>query len=189
MTPAAPSRRRACLLGAAAWAAWTLPPAGAATATHREIGWGALVPAGWDAARAVPEPPLEAASLADTDPRAQAMLAAMRRALDGAPVVGALDGAEVRLAGYVVPLRVEKTGLREFLLVPYLGACIHSPPPAANQIVRCRAERPIAGLRPMEAVWAAGRLDTVRSRSAMGEAGYGMRVAGVQKQGFAPASR
>ncbi len=45
------------------------------------------------------------------------------------------DGRTVRLAGFVVPLDFEGTFVREFLLVPYIGACIHVPPPPPNQIV------------------------------------------------------
>ncbi|EEE43206.2 HoxN/HupN/NixA family nickel/cobalt transporter [Roseibium alexandrii] len=37
--------------------------------------------------------------------------------------------------GYVLPLRAEGGMIVEFLLVPWVGACIHTPPPAPNQIV------------------------------------------------------
>jgi uncharacterized protein len=52
-----------------------------------------------------------------------------------APIREDLDGREVKMLGYVVPLRFEGTKLKEFLLAPYQGACIHVPPPPANQIV------------------------------------------------------
>jgi hypothetical protein len=174
--------RRAWLAAAAALALGTGRVV-AGTAVVREIGWGGLVPSGWDASRAAPSLPPEAAALDDADPRAKAMLASLRRALDEAPVVASLQGETVRLPGYVVPLALAKGGIREFLLVPYLGACIHSPPPAANQIVRCRAERPVTGVRAMEAVWATGRLDVARTASPLGVAGYGLRVHGVERQG------
>jgi len=50
-------------------------------------------------------------------------------------VVPSLDGARVRIAGYVLPIEFEGDKVTEFLLVPYVGACIHVPPPPANQIV------------------------------------------------------
>jgi hypothetical protein len=50
-------------------------------------------------------------------------------------VVSELDGKVVEIAGYVVPLDFDATAVKEFLLVPYVGACIHVPPPPANQII------------------------------------------------------
>ena len=54
---------------------------------------------------------------------------------DNASVLKTLDGQTVKIPGYVVPLEAIQDAMREFLLVPYFGACIHSPPPPANQIV------------------------------------------------------
>jgi ABC-type nickel/cobalt efflux system permease component RcnA len=41
----------------------------------------------------------------------------------------------VVMDGYALPLRAEEGRVVEFLLVPWVGACVHTPPPAANQIV------------------------------------------------------
>ncbi len=41
----------------------------------------------------------------------------------------------VKLPGYVLPLESSNDLVTEFLLVPYVGACIHTPPPPPNQIV------------------------------------------------------
>ncbi|SFM64223.1 DUF3299 domain-containing protein [Shimia aestuarii] len=46
-----------------------------------------------------------------------------------------LVGTSVRLPGYVLPLEFKDRKVVEFLLVPTVGACIHTPPPPANQIV------------------------------------------------------
>lgn len=46
-----------------------------------------------------------------------------------------LSGADVTLTGYLLPLEFSEDGETEFLLVPYVGACIHVPPPPPNQIV------------------------------------------------------
>ena len=49
-----------------------------------------------------------------------------------------LQGAINRVArvpGYMVPLEDNLEEVTEFLLVPYPGACIHVPPPPANQTV------------------------------------------------------
>ena len=45
------------------------------------------------------------------------------------------NGKLVRIPGYLVPLEYDGTGVSAALLVPYVGACIHVPPPPANQMV------------------------------------------------------
>ena len=47
------------------------------------------------------------------------------------------DGENVRIAGFLVPLEFSDMMVAtEFLLVPTAGACIHVPPPPANQIIK-----------------------------------------------------
>ncbi|XCN74692.1 MAG: DUF3299 domain-containing protein [Candidatus Electrothrix aestuarii] len=54
-----------------------------------------------------------------------------------------LNGKRVRLDGYLLPLELTGKEIREFLLVPYVGACIHVPPPPPNQIVHGVSAKPI----------------------------------------------
>jgi len=46
-----------------------------------------------------------------------------------------LNNKEVKIPGYIIPLEYEGLDIKTFLLVPYVGACIHVPPPPPNQIV------------------------------------------------------
>src|SRR5690606_3272253 len=56
--------------------------------------------------------------------------------------VAELDGREIRLAGYPLPLESDEQGrFVECFLVPYPGACIHVPPPPPNQLVLVRYPR------------------------------------------------
>ena len=50
-------------------------------------------------------------------------------------MVKELNGQRIRIPGYLLPLEVSRTKVTEFLLVPYIGACIHVPPPPPNQII------------------------------------------------------
>ena len=50
-----------------------------------------------------------------------------------------LDGQRVRIPGYLLPLEFDGDKVSEFLLVPWVGACIHTPPPPPNQIVHVTA--------------------------------------------------
>ncbi len=45
------------------------------------------------------------------------------------------NGQVVRLPGFIVPIDYDGTGVTAFILVPYVGACVHVPPPPANQLV------------------------------------------------------
>lgn len=47
----------------------------------------------------------------------------------------ALDGKVVQIAAFIVPLEDDMQESDEFLLVPYFGACVHTPPPPPNQMV------------------------------------------------------
>jgi hypothetical protein len=88
------------------------------------------------------------------------------------PVVTSLDGQHVRLSGYVVPLKHEGTRVSEFLLVPYVGACIHVPPPPRNQIVHVTPNNPVKVKKLFAAVTVTGIMRTQLSATELGETGY-----------------
>lgn len=54
-----------------------------------------------------------------------------------------LNNADIEMQGFLLPLEFEGKKVKEFLLVPYVGACIHEPPPAPNQIVYAILKTPI----------------------------------------------
>jgi hypothetical protein len=70
--------------------------------------------------------------------------------------------------------------MREFLLVPYFGACIHSPPPPANQIVHVTADEPVSGFASMSPVWVNGTLSTGQLKTGMGASGYKLKLASIE---------
>ena len=158
----------------AAVLAWVSPPA---RANPRTIGWELLVPPGWDPMKDLKEPGLSI--LSDADPRAQQMMSRLRELWDKAPVNNAIVGQNVRLPGFVVPLEETRDGVKEFLLVPYFGACIHSPPPPANQIIHVLPRTPAKGFRSMDTVWVSGVLQAIRTDSYMGVSGYRMQADAV----------
>ncbi|WNC67667.1 DUF3299 domain-containing protein [Thalassotalea nanhaiensis] len=55
----------------------------------------------------------------------------------------ALDNQNIEMSGFLLPLEFEGKKIKEFLLVPYVGACIHEPPPAPNQIVYAKLQTPV----------------------------------------------
>tara|TARA_B100000767_G_scaffold35706_1_gene30269 strand:+ start:2691 stop:3203 length:513 start_codon:yes stop_codon:yes gene_type:complete len=52
------------------------------------------------------------------------------------------NGQIVRLPGFVVPIEYSGNSVKAFILVPFLGACIHVPPPPANQLVFVTTAKP-----------------------------------------------
>jgi len=154
-----------------------LPAWAADAVTYREIQWDALVPKDWDPLKRFRDQNLDA--LDDSDPKVLELMRELRATWDNAPTVAKMDGAAVKLPGYLVPLEQARGELKEFLLVPYFGACIHTPPPPANQIVHVVAVPPVKGFKSMDAVWVSGTLKTLRQGSAMGMSGYRMQAAGV----------
>lgn len=138
---------------------------------YREITWDDLVPPGWDPADSFKD--LEdLAYLPDSDPKVQVLYDRMRTVWDEAPTVTGLDQSKIRIPGFVVPLEEDAKGVREFLLVPYFGACIHTPPPPANQIIHVVSDKPVPNLLSMDTVWVNGLIQTERANSDMGISGY-----------------
>lgn len=94
-------------------------------------------------------------------------------------VVDDLDGQTVRLPGFVLPFEYVASGeISEFLLVPYFGACIHSPPPPPNQIVYVTAEKPMALGEQWNPIWAVGTLRTTNHYNDLGNAAYTLEIQG-----------
>ncbi len=164
-----------------------LPAAASAPASgYREIDWQALLPKGWDPL--APFKGLKLEEIEDGDPRAQIALYKARQYWKRAPVERSLDGVPVRLPGFVVSLDAEGEAMREFLLVPYFGACIHVPPPPANQVIHVRTDHPLPALRTMDTVWVSGVMRVESAETMMGYAGYAMHGARVERY-LAPAGR
>ena len=144
-----------------------------------ETKWEELIPKDWDPTQRFRSGNLGA--LSDTDPKVLQMMREMRETWDNAPTNGKLDGTTVRLPGYVVPLDEVNGQIKEFLLVPYFGACIHTPPPPANQIVHVLADKPLKGFRMMDAVWVTGTLKTTRLDTALGTSGYRIQTGAIER--------
>jgi uncharacterized protein len=173
------------LAGAAAWRATGVLQPGAPV-SYRNVSWLDLVPADWKPQERIDMK--RAASLSDEDTLAKELMKELREILDTAPTVPAMDGQHVRMPGFVVPLEGGAQGLREFLLVPYFGACIHTPPPPANQIVHVVSPEPVTGFGISTPVWVRGTMRTSRSDTAQGVSGYTMELAHIAHYEPDPAS-
>lgn len=96
-------------------------------------------------------------------------------------VVEELDGQLIRMPGFLLPLDVARRGeAREFLLLPYHGACVHYPAPPPNQIVYVTSQTPIAFDGLWDPVWIEGRLEIQRMETELAETAYAMEVSRVE---------
>lgn len=103
-------------------------------------------------------------------------------------VVPELDGKVVRIPGYLLPLEFSGKEVTEFLLVPYVGACIHSPPPPPNQIVHVKADKPFANLAVFAPIWVTGKMTTTSAKKSLSlvdgaadiDIGYSMQAGVVE---------
>ena len=149
----------------------------------RLISWEELVPKDWDPMKELKG--MDLSKLDDSDPRANELLMKLQEVSNNAPTNPALNGVEVKIPGFIVPLEENKGEVTEFLLVPYFGACIHTPPPPANQILHVRPKQG-AKFRAMDTVWVTGKLQTVRNDSMMGVSGYQVTADSVTKYTGSP---
>ena len=91
-----------------------------------------------------------------------------------------LDGEAVRIPGYMTPLSFDDAEVGEFLLVPYVGACVHVPPPPANQIVYVKVDGTVPILEMWEPFLAVGRLRTDPQSTELAEVGYTMELSHLE---------
>ena len=183
-------KRRQVLFFLGAMAAW---PVWAETEGYKTIDWNDLMPDPW-----VKEMTKEMAAISklsylqDTSEEANKAMGAIRKKLDEAPNVKAQLNKKVRLPGYAVPLDADRSDKREFLLVPYFGACIHTPPPPANQIVLVRptAQSKIKKMpESMDVLWVEGELKEGRVSTSQGVSGYLLEAITIAPYETKPAKR
>jgi hypothetical protein len=183
--------RRQMLLAASAWA--FLHPARAQTPGYKTIEWNDLMPDDW-----VQEMTKEMAkmnrlaSLQDNSQEANKAMNELRQKLDNAPIVKSQVNQKIRLPGYAVPLDADRNAKREFLLVPYFGACIHTPPPPSNQIVLVRptAQSKIKKMpESMDVLWVEGELKEARVTTSQGVTGYMLEAVSIAPYEMKPAKR
>ena len=145
------------------------PPSG----DFEDITWDMLLPEGWSVEKVLESLDLDA--LGDNDPKAREAMKKIREMWDNAPANPKFDKRRVSIAGFVVPLDGEREKTREFLLVPYFGACIHAPAPPANQVIHVKVK---AGntvtLSPASLI--SGTIRTVRADTKMAVTGYEMTI-------------
>lgn len=157
--------RRMALSGLAALPALALANPAAAR-TPKEIGWDELIPEGVPLAEIIGEGEFDAINdtwLPVFDENANRF-------------VSALNGTDVRIPGFMLPLETSGSGITEFILVPYAGACVHVPPPPPNQLVFVTSKQPWHARTMFEPVWVTGTIKIDPVSTNLAEIGYSLRA-------------
>jgi hypothetical protein len=150
---------------------------------YKKLDWDDLMPADWDPMKAIKK--LNLSKMKDSDPRVMDAMDKVREAWNDAPVNPSLNGVRIEIPGFVVPLDTNPEDVKEFLLVPYFGACIHVPPPPSNQVVHVitpnnltkQQQRIIKNaVKTYGAIVVSGTLETLSSNTSMGFSGYRIKA-------------
>jgi hypothetical protein len=161
-------------------------------AQYQSINWVDLLPA--KDLKALENPPAylnEIDDGSDEDLLVNKMLSALeqstapddayQRALVSTDVVETMNGKEIRLPGFIVPVDMnEQQQVTEFFLVPYFGACIHLPPPPPNQIIYVSAAYGIQVKDIYNAYWVEGTLTTTFTQNDVAQSAYSMTAENVE---------
>ena len=146
----------------------------------REIGWEELLPEG-EEERLAQLYQQQMAMLYAGGPIAEGSAADQMIQIGTFNTVPDMNELKVRIPGYTVPFEFGANAeIREFLLVPYYGACLHAPPPPPNQTVFAITDEPIKLRNLAQAVWIEGTMFTQTQESELADAAYTIRVDSVE---------
>lgn len=84
-----------------------------------------------------------------------------------------LEGQQVKIPGFMVPLEDDQRKVTEFLLVPTPQACIHVPPPPPNQMVYVRMKKGVDSMQGLP-IWVYGKFKVTTVRSQYGDVSFEM---------------
>jgi uncharacterized protein len=89
------------------------------------------------------------------------------------PELKKVSGSVARIPGFMVPLEDDDNHVTEFLLVPYVGACVHTPPPPPNQIVDVRmAGSKTTQINLWDPIWVEGKFEVSTVKSPYGDVSF-----------------
>jgi len=139
-----------------------------------QLTWDDLIAPGYDAEAILAKYEPEIATIPHGSDEALELYLKMEEEFNNAPANDNLADQKVSVPGFIAPLEQTNGRITEFLLVPYFGACIHLPPPPANQTVYVKVA-PDYGIEiedSYEPVWVSGALTINSVSTDIGVASY-----------------
>ena len=102
------------------------------------------------------------------------------KALVSTAVVPEFNDRNVKLPGFIVPIEFnDDLIVSEFFLVPYFGACLHSPPPPPNQIVYVKLKDGFKLESLQQPFWVSGLLVTEDNENDIARSAYSISAQSV----------
>ncbi|MEP3945553.1 DUF3299 domain-containing protein [Ascidiaceihabitans sp.] len=151
-------------------AAFGVLPQHALAASPKIIGWEDLIPAGVPYGEIIGQGEIDALNdtwLPEFDENASKLNKD-------------LHGAYIKMPGYILPIDVSTKGVTSFILVPYVGACIHTPPPPANQLVFVDSKKPWPSDKLWDPVWVTGRMRHEMQSTSVADIGYALTAEAME---------
>ena len=147
-----------------------------------EIKWEDLVPESFRPEKVMQKYQAEVQAAPEGSKEERALYEKIMGELNSAGPNLALNGKTIRMPGFVSPLENDGEMVGDFLLVPYFGSCIHSPPPPVNQTVMVSPEKgkSVSLSKISRPVWVVGELQTVEIETDLATAGYQIRNARIE---------
>ena len=106
---------------------------------------------------------------------------AYQQALVSTEINSELNGAMVRIPGFIVPLEFDdEQTVTQFFLVPYFGACLHMPPPPPNQIILVNSPQGVQLSALYDPFWVKGELRTTFQVNDMATSAYSMAMLALE---------
>ena len=149
----------------------------------RTLAWTDLVADGYDAQSIIAKYQSKLQISIEGSVEERALYKQMDEEFNRAPPNLDLAGTTVRIPGFVSPLDQNGEMVGDFLLVPYFGSCIHSPPPPVNQtvLVNPLEGKSISMSKIRRPVWVVGELKVERSSTDLAEAAYRIENARLEE--------
>ena len=161
------------------------PPAPASDAASgvRTLAWNDLVADGYDAQSIISKYQSRINVIQEGSVEERELYKIMDEEFNKAPPNMDLAGTTVKIPGFVSPLDDNNGMVGDFLLVPYFGSCIHSPPPPVNQTVLVNPQegKSISMSKIRRPVWVVGELKVERSSTDLAEAAYRIENARLEE--------
>lgn len=145
---------------------------------NTKLTWEDLIAPGYSAEEIMKRYNFDA--LEEDDPKREQVLMSMEAEWASAPVNKLLDEKTISLDGFIVPTELDGSQIKEFLLVPFLGACIHVPPPPSNQVVYVTMKDALDIEDIYMPYTITGTLTTDAISSQLAEAGYQLHGSSVK---------
>ena len=158
----------------------------AAAETPVALRWAQLIPhhaSAGNQARRLLFGPVPGSDVSHTDiPEADWMSIKRQQPGAGDPpaFVSDFDTKRVSISGYLVPLDLENKTINEFLLVPWRGACVHVPPPPANQVIYINAPSGYTPTGQYDSVKVTGTLKSGLTSTGLADADYSIEADTVE---------